>query len=63
MEALVAAVGCSLMMILAVGAVAWHAAPDRSRGGSGEAAAFGSQLAALCEDRSDAANNESSGRA
>lgn len=63
MEALVAAVGGSLMMILAAGAFAWHAALNRSRDGSTEAAASGSQLAALREDHSDAANNESSGRA
>ena len=63
MEALVAAAGRSLMMILAVGAFAWHAARNRSRGGSGEAAALGCRLAALREDPSDAANNESAGRA
>ena len=64
MGALTAALGCSFMMILALGAFAWYVARShRWRGESSEAAALRSELAALRQRQSDAPSDNSSGRA
>ncbi len=64
MGALTAALGCSLMMILALGAFAWYVGrPHRWRGESSEAGALRSELAALRQRQSDASSDKSSGRA
>lgn len=64
MGALTAALGCSFMMILALGAFAWYVRrPHRWRGESSEAEALRSELAALRQRQSDASSDKFSGRA
>jgi hypothetical protein len=64
MGALVAALGCSVMMVLALGAFAWYASrAHNSRGGStSEAGALQAELAALRRGRRDGSGDDSSGR-
>ena len=58
MGAVTAALGCSLMMILALGAFAWYVGrPHRWRGESSEAADVRSELAALRQRRSGASSD------
>ncbi len=64
MGALTAALGCSLMMILALGAFARYVGrPHRRRGESSEAADPRSQLTALRQRQSDASSDKPSGSA
>jgi hypothetical protein len=59
MEALVAALGCSLMMVVAVGAFAWYALRGRDSGGEAdEAAALRAEIAELRQNRSGAPSDE-----
>jgi len=64
MGAVVAALGCSVMMILALGAFAWYArrAPNSRGGSTSEAGALQTKLAALRLGRRNAPADESSGR-
>ena len=64
MGALVAALGCSVMMILALGAFAWYLrrAPTSRGDSTSEAGALQAELAALRRRRFDASGDESSGR-
>jgi len=68
MGALVAALGCSVMMILALGAFAWyasraHSSRGGSRGGStNEAGALQAELAALRRGRPDGSGDDPPGR-
>jgi hypothetical protein len=52
MEALVAALGCSLMMVVAVGAFAWYAVRGRHGGDEAdEVAALRAEIAELRQSR------------
>lgn len=64
MGALVAALGCSMMMILALGAFSWYVsrAPNSRGDSTSEAGALQAELAALRRGRFDASGDESSGR-
>ncbi len=63
MKALVAALGCGVMMIVALGPLAWYAKRTRKlRGRSSEASALAAELAALRRGESGPSGDEPSGR-
>ncbi len=63
MSALVAALGCSLMMVLALAAFAWYAASSgKSSGDGNEVAALRAEIAELRQQQADASSNELRGR-
>ncbi len=60
MSALVATLGCSLMMVLALAAVAWYAASSGKSSGDGdEVAALRAEIVELRQDQADASSDES----
>ncbi len=64
MSALVAALGCSLMMVLALAAFAWYVATaGKSRGDADdEAAALRAEIAELRQQQADESSDELRGR-
>ena len=59
MSALVATLGCSLMMVLPLAAVAWYAASSSKSSGEGdEVAALRAEIAELRQDQADASSDE-----
>ncbi|MDQ3570520.1 MAG: guided entry of tail-anchored proteins factor 1 [Actinomycetota bacterium] len=63
MSALVATLGCSLMMVLALAAVAWYAASSgKSSGDGNEVAALRAEIAQLRQDQAETSSDEFLGR-
>jgi hypothetical protein len=62
MDALVAAFGGSLMMVVAVGVFAWYGLRGRQSGGADEAAALRAEIAELGRRRPEAPNDEATER-
>ncbi len=63
MSALVATLGCSLMMVLALAAVAWYAARSaKSNGNEDEVSALRAEIAELRQHQADASSDEFPGR-
>ena len=63
MSALVATLGCSLMMVLALAAVAWYAASSgKSSDDRDEVSALRTEIAELHRDEADASSDEFPGR-
>ncbi len=63
MSAIAAALGCSLMMVLALAAFAWYAAGSgKSRRDGNEVDALRAEIAELRQQQADASSNELRGR-
>ena len=63
MSVVVAAFGCSLMMVLALAAFAWYALSGRStRGEASEASVLRAEIAELRRRQADASSDELRGR-
>ena len=63
MEALVAALGCSLMMVVALAAFGWYALRGRhAAGGADEVAALRAEIAELRQSRPGAPSDETTER-
>ena len=63
MSALAAALGCSLMMVLALAAVAWYAARSGKSSDDGDkVSALRAEIAELHRDQADASSDEFPGR-